>query len=113
MSEEPTVHVALLARNCIGGIEHADGVTPKHSAWNALQEWLKLQPQAVQFMAAEWNYGMLLRFNDGVFWVAGYIPEGVFVSPLCPQCHGDQAAAAHPGGMMLDPVKLRSYLQKH
>lgn len=105
--------VVVSGKNCIGGIEHAQGVTPKHSAWKAMQEWIEQQPQAVQFIAAEWNYGLLLRFHDGVFWVAGYIPEGVLVSPLCPQCHGDTTAANHPGAMMLDPAKLRSYLSKH
>lgn len=102
-----------MTRACIDDLAHTNGVTPQHPAFAQMQAWLQQQPQKVQFIAAEFNYGLSMRFADGRYFVCGYIEDGVLVSPLCPQCHGDDAAAQHPGVLMLDPAKLREFVARH
>lgn len=104
---------AVTIRPCVDDVEHSNGVGPKHPVYIAYQQWLLEQPQAVQDLAAEFNYGLCMRFKDGRKWIVGYIPDGIHVSPLCPQCHGDEAANQHAGTMMLDPAKLREMIEKH
>lgn len=104
---------AVTIRPCIDDLEHSNGVGPKHGVYIAYQQWLLEQKQPVQDLAAEFNYGLCMRFKDGRYWVCGYIPDGVYVSPLCPQCHGDKAAGEHSGAKMMDPTKLREMIAKH
>lgn len=100
-------------RPCIDDLEHTNGVGPKHSVYPDYMAWLQTHPQCIQDLAAEFNYGLCMRFKDGRYWVCGYIPDGILVSPLCPQCHGDEAANQHTGALMLEPAKLREMIAKH
>lgn len=105
--------MAVAVRPCIDDVQHSNGVGPKHSVYAVYLVWLQVQPQPVQDLAAEFNYGLCMRFKDGRYWVCGYIPDGIQVSPLCPQCHGDEAANQHAGTLMMDPAKLREMIAKH
>lgn len=101
-------------RSCIDDIQHSNGVVPSHSVYADYLAWLQSQPQSIQDLAAEFNYGLCMRFKDGRYWVCGYTVEaGVAVSPFCPQCHGDEAANQHPGVLLLDPAILREKIAKH
>lgn len=104
-------------RACIADLEHANGVTPRHSAWTKMQEWVKVQPDPVQFLAAEFNFGLRLNFDDGSLWVAGYgwtqqLGGMILASPICPQCYGEDRAAGHPRAEFMDPDKLRARTKK-
>jgi hypothetical protein len=102
-----------MSRACVDNAPHWLGITPTHAKYAGLQAWLETMPKEVQALAAEWSFGAGLRFEDGVYYVCGYTLEGVVVSPLCPQCYGDDAAAEDPRVALLDPVKLRSRIKRH
>lgn len=106
-----------MTRACIADLEHANGVHERHHAWPKMNEWMKAQPEPVQFLAAEFNFGLRMNFEDGSLWVAGYgwtagMGAVILASPICPQCYGEDRAAGHPGAEFMDPAKLRARTKK-
>lgn len=107
-------------RACISDLEHANGLHERSSEWPSMRAWLESQPSDVQLLAAEFNYGLRLNFNDGVRWVVGYASRKcgcdpalvLLVAPICPQCYGTEKAIDHPGVSMMDPAKVRAGIKK-
>lgn len=99
---------------CIDPLEHSRGVVPGTSNWEGISEFLLSADPAVQQIAAEFPYGMRVAFIDGVRFVVGYTHchehqhVSLLMSPMCPQCHGSEAAADDAVVSMFDPAKLRA-----